>query len=264
MISPAQHRGWRFAVLILVIAVLVSIVAWLGPPDPQRLEAAMTGTGVVGPVIAILGVAAGIVVMIPRTVLSIASGLIFGWLPGFAYIVLGCLIGASVGFLIGRWLGRDFVADKLAAWSLIPRSTRSRPIHHKVLYWMEHGLVFVDRWLSRHGVLGVWTARVLPIAHFGLLSYGCGAAAVQYRHFAAGTAIASIPGALGYTAVGGAVLAAGGIPLALGIAAVMNAASLTAMFFLRRRWGEKDLPGPMGGTARRGILVAEAGESEKD
>src|SRR5699024_876465 len=108
------------------------------------------------------------------------------------YILGGGLLAASAAFALGRWLGRDFIADMLERWS--------RDTGHRVRWWqraamrIERSIVWTDNWITRHGVVGMWAARILPIAHFGLLSYACGAISVRFRHFVAGTGIGSTPG----------------------------------------------------------------------
>lgn len=237
MTQPVDRRGrLRFAAFAVAVAVAAVVAAFVVPPDLTGLRDWVASTGAAGPVVAVMAVGVGVISMVPRTIMSIAVGALFGWLPGFACITLGCLLGATVGFVLGRVLGRDFVADRLHRWADPDRTTgvnRWRGMVHRV----ERGLAVAEGWLVRHGTIGVWIARIIPLSHYGLLSYACGTSGIRYGAFLLGTAIGSVPGALGYTAVGGAVMGPGGLPVALGLALGLNAVGLGVLAVVRRRFG---------------------------
>ena len=224
----------RFAVLIAALAAIGLIAALLGPPDQARLEEFVARAGSIGPAVAVGGYALGLLVMVPRTFLSFLVGLLYGWLPGFAYAMAGALLGASIGFACGRLLGREYVDAKLRAWEDAtrekPAGTRARAIH-----WVQTRLAVADTWLAERGVVGMWILRMVPIAHYGITSYACGTATVRYRHFLIGSLLGSIPGALGYTAVGASLLSGGGVPLALGLTTLLALLSLGTITWIRRR-----------------------------
>ncbi len=118
----------------------------------------------------------------PRTFVTLAAGAIFGPLQGAAYALGAALLAAAIGFTVGRVLGREFVAERV----------RGR-------------LARLDGWFARQSVLGVITVRLLPIAGFGLVSYGYGTTGARVLPFLAGSVIASAPTAFGYAAIGAAV-----------------------------------------------------------
>lgn len=151
---------------------------------------------------AVLGGALLLVALVPRTFITLASGAIFGALEGAAYALGAALLAAALGFTVGRLLGRDFVAERV----------RGR-------------LARLDGWFARQSVLGVITVRLLPIAGFGLVSYGYGTTGARVLPFLAGSVIASAPTAFGYAAVGATVTSPGDVnwfgvaPAALGLIA---------------------------------------------
>ena len=55
------------------------------------------------------------------------------------------------------------------------------------------------------------TVRLLPIAGFGLVSYGYGTTGARVRPFLAGSVLASVPTAFGYAAIGAAVSSPGDV-----------------------------------------------------
>ena len=92
-----------------------------------------------------------LVALVPRTFITLAAGALFGPLEGAAYALGAALVAAAIGFTVGRLLGREFVAERV----------RGR-------------LARLDGWFARQSVFGVLTVRLLPLAGFGLVSYGYG------------------------------------------------------------------------------------------
>ena len=64
--------------------------------------------------------------LVPITVVNLASGFVLGLLPGFALAMTGTLASASIGYGIGRLLGSAGLASELPArWSIL-RTLRRR------------------------------------------------------------------------------------------------------------------------------------------
>ena len=85
-----------------------------------------------------------LVVLVPRTLITVAWGALFGPLGGAGYTLAAALLAAPLGFAVGRLLGREFVAERV----------RGR-------------LARLDGWFTRQSVFGVITVRLLPIGGFG-------------------------------------------------------------------------------------------------
>lgn len=219
----------------------MSAVSVQGAFEPGPLLGGFSDLGGFTAVPATLAVGLAIVLMVPRTVVAVTAGALFGWLPAVCYILIGALLGASIAFAVGRWLGRDYIAAKLQAWTDAPKSRSSWP----VAAWLKRRLVAADAWLERDGIMGIWIIRMVPVTHYGVTSYAAGAAAIRYRHFLLGTLAATIPGAVGFTAVGGAVVEPQNLPLAGGVATAVGAGGLLAAWLIRRRFADRP-----GGRAR--------------
>jgi uncharacterized membrane protein YdjX (TVP38/TMEM64 family) len=71
------------------------------------LEAA----GFWAPLLCVFIYAAGVCLFLPGTFLTALGAAIFGPYWGFLYVWIAAMIGASLAFLIGRYLGRDFAAS---------------------------------------------------------------------------------------------------------------------------------------------------------
>jgi phospholipase D1/2 len=101
--------------------------------------------------------------LVPVVLLIAATGLAFGPVLGPLYAMAGCLASASVGFAIGRSMGRRRV-EQLAG----KRIAR------------------ISRALQRNGTLAVFLVRKVP-APFTLSNIVVGASSVSYRDFILGT-----------------------------------------------------------------------------
>jgi uncharacterized membrane protein YdjX (TVP38/TMEM64 family) len=188
--SPA---GWhrrpvlRFAILVGLLGAC-ALLLLVSPPDLGAIPDMVDRLGPFAPLAAVGVGAALLIVLVPRTLITVAWGALFGPLGGAGYTLAAALLAALLGFAVGRWLGRDFVAARV-------RGRMAR----------------LDGWFSRQSLLGVITVRLLPIGGFGLVSYGYGTTGARLLPYLAGSVIASIPSAFGYAAIGSAVVSPGSI-----------------------------------------------------
>ncbi|MEH0937570.1 TVP38/TMEM64 family protein [Micromonospora psammae] len=205
-----QPSARRFALLLLLLAGFGVLLLVTPRPDPGQLPHLADSLGGYAPVAAIVTGALLLVALVPRTFVTLASGAIFGPLEGAAYALGAALLAAAIGFAVGRVLGREFVAERV----------RGR-------------LARLDGWFARQSVLGVVTVRLLPIAGFGLVSYGYGTTGARALPFLVGSVIASAPTAFGYAAIGAAVSSPGTVNW---YAAAPAGLGLIASVVLVHRW----------------------------
>ncbi|MGV1100804.1 TVP38/TMEM64 family protein [Thiovibrio sp. JS02] len=78
--------------------------------SPARLQQLVASFGPWGPLAFILLYAGGICLFLPATLFTGIGAVLFGTLHGFLYNEVGAMLGASLAFYIGRYLGRDFAA----------------------------------------------------------------------------------------------------------------------------------------------------------
>ncbi len=206
----------RAAALPLLVAAL-ALAGWLLPVH-QLVDTARH----IGPAVAVAAGAVLLLALVPRTLVSLACGALFGTALGAGCALLAAVAGAGAAFGIGRLLGREFVQAR----------ARGR-------------LARADSWLRRRGLLSVLVVRMLPIAPYGLVSYAYGASGTRTHHYFGGTALGAVPSAVTYAAIGAAAGAAGGFnPLTLIPAALSLSVSLTAGWWWRRSSTRRDLVTP--------------------
>ncbi|MFI1193816.1 TVP38/TMEM64 family protein [Micromonospora sp. NPDC020750] len=205
-----QPSAVRFALLLLLLATFGAALLVVPLPEAEEFPGLADRLGGLAPVAAVGGGALLLVALVPRTFITLASGAIFGALEGAAYALGAALLAAALGFTVGRLLGREFVADRV----------RGR-------------LARLDGWFARQSVLGVITVRLLPIAGFGLVSYGYGTTGARVLPFLAGSVLASAPTAFGYAALGAAATSPGDVNW---YAAAPAGLGLIASAVLIHRW----------------------------
>ena len=126
------------------------------------------------------------------TIVIVASTAVDGPVEYFALaitVVVGALVGESIGFALGRWFG--------------PHIQRSR-LGHRI---GAHNWRRAQRYLERRGGPAVLISRFLPVLH-SLVPLTVGMSTMSYRRFLAWTAPACVIWAFAYVSVGSA--AAGG------------------------------------------------------
>lgn len=212
-----QRSVARFAVLLLLLGLFGLALLLLPEPDLTRVPEVVDRLGPLAPVAAVVVGAALLVALVPRTLITLAWGALFGPLDGAGYTLAAVLLAAAVGFGIGRLLGRDFVYSQSAAADAGGPGTFAKRVRGR--------LARLDGWFSRQSVVGVVTVRLLPIGGFGLVSYGYGTTGARLWPYLLGSVLASIPSAFGYAAIGAAVASPGHIswlavaPAGLGLVA---------------------------------------------
>jgi uncharacterized membrane protein YdjX (TVP38/TMEM64 family) len=118
-------------------------------------------------------------VLFPATLLTVASGLIFGPWLGTLFTIIGENASANFGFTLSRWFGRLSVEKRLSG-----------------------PLVLWDARLKENGLLAVLTMRLIMLP-FDAVNFGCGLTAVRHRDYAVGTFIGILPSLIGFVLLGG-------------------------------------------------------------
>jgi uncharacterized membrane protein YdjX (TVP38/TMEM64 family) len=154
-------------VKIAVAVVGIGVLALLGREAPAllpRFAAWVASLGAWGPVAFIAGYSLAPVIFAPAFLLTIAAGAIFGFVKGVIYVMIGATIGATLAFLTGRYVARQFVEQ------LLRREPR---------------LQIIDRAVERHGFRLVAMLRMSPAVPFVLLNYALGLSRIKLVDYVA-------------------------------------------------------------------------------
>ncbi len=179
--APTRRRVLSGAATLIVLLGLAA--AWRWTPLGEWLDVGLISAWVsglrdspLGPAVAMLAFVAGGLVVMPVTLLIVATALDFGPVPGFLYSMLGSVMSGVVSYGIGRALGRHTVRQ-LAG----PRINR------------------LSRRLAHRGVTTVAVLRLIPVAPFTVVNMVAGASHIGFRDFVLGTTIGMIPGVGAFT-----------------------------------------------------------------
>lgn len=113
------------------------------------------------------------------TILSLAAGAIFGSIMGTAYAVIAATIGATLAFLVTRYLLRDAVLNKFGS-----------------------RLEGMNRELEERGFSYLLFLRLVPLFPFFLINLAAGLTRLPLRTFFFGTMFGIIPGGFVYVNAG--------------------------------------------------------------
>ncbi|MFC8411712.1 TVP38/TMEM64 family protein [Arthrobacter sp. NPDC057259] len=212
-----HRRAWvRLMVLVLFVAA-AAVAALLFPvPTVEEVRWYFTGTSW-GPAVFILGYAALTLTPVPKSVLTIGAGVVFGFVGGVGLVVAAALLGASAAFWLGRWLGREAVENYTGA-----RAGK------------------LDEVLGRRGFVAVVGVRLVPVLPFTAINYLAGATSVGWWHYLLGTALGILPGTVSYVTLGAFGLRFGWqVQAALAVLGLLTLAGLVVAVRKRRKGAER-------------------------
>lgn len=170
----------RFALLLTLLAGAASGVLLF---EPQRLLAAGWPPQFGGAAAALVfTVAYGLctVAFMPRPLLNLAAGALFGSQLGLGAALSGTVLGAGIAFGLGRVLGQGALRPLLRARSLKA----------------------ADRQLSRHGFRSMMAVRLFPGVPFWAANYCAAVSRMGWLPFLLATALGSIPNTGAYVVAG--------------------------------------------------------------
>jgi len=189
--APAGRR--RLLVFLgFICLLLVFAAAWRWTPladwlTPERLATALEWFQ--QPLTKFLAVLVVMVIasllMVPLTLLVIASAVLLGPWVGFGCSMAGALLSAWLGFLFGHLLGGKAV-----------RSLNSSQIHR------------LSKGLSNRGVMAIAVLRMLPVAPYTVVNLAAGASHLQAGKFMLGSLIGLTPGVAALTVFSGSLFQA--------------------------------------------------------
>ena len=163
----------RVAVVALLLAAVVAVaVGW--PLGPWITGAAAWAEGhreAAGALFVAVYVLAAVLV-VPGSILTLAAGYLFGVPLGVALTSAGSVLGAAAAFVVGRFVARDWVAQRVATW---PRFRA------------------LDAAMRHDGFAIVLLARLSPLIPYNLLNYGLSVTAARFRDYVLATWIGMLP-----------------------------------------------------------------------
>lgn len=169
----------RWLVLIAVVASIAWALSNRDHFDAAALEAQVAALGVWAPAAFVAIYIVGTPLFLPGAVLTLAGGALFGPVWGTLYSLVGATAGASVSFLIARYVAADWVT----------RRTGNR-------------LGKLAKGIDDSGWRFVAFVRFIPLFPFTWLNYALGLTRIPFGVYVLTSFICMAPGAFVYAYVG--------------------------------------------------------------
>jgi uncharacterized membrane protein YdjX (TVP38/TMEM64 family) len=175
-----KYGKWIVVILVIVaLSVLFKILPvteWI-----SQFIGWVRGLGTIGVVVFIIAYAIATVLFLPGSIFTISAGLIYGVFAGTAIALTGAVIGASLAFLVARYLLRRNIEE----------TTRKNP-----------RFAAIDEAIGKNGWKIVGLLRLSPLIPFNLSNYFYGITSISFRAYVLVSAIGMIPGTLLYAYLG--------------------------------------------------------------
>ncbi|MGB5298647.1 MAG: VTT domain-containing protein [Thiogranum sp.] len=174
-----NSRFIRIGLLLMLVAGIAVAVVYRDRFDIAALERWIQDAGIWAPLLFMAVYAVAAVLFLPGTLLTLAGGALFGPVLGTFYNLTGATIGATLAFLIARYLVSDWVAER----------TGGR------LKQLINGV-------EGEGWRFVAFTRLVPLFPFNLLNYALGLTRIKLSHYLLATYICMLPASIAYSYLG--------------------------------------------------------------
>lgn len=176
-----KNRRLRIWLAVTILGLLfAAAAAWKWTPLADQIDIGKVSAWVASvrnnparPLIILVAYVVGSLLLIPITVLIMATAVVFGPILGLAYSLTGCLLAAAVTYAVGYFLGKDFIRQITG-----PKWKR------------------VETKIGQTGILAVAVMRLLPVAPFTVVNIVSGAFQVPIWQYALGSLLGLAPGIL--------------------------------------------------------------------
>ena len=222
--NKQRFVSWRSVALVVLILCVIVTLRYLGIGEKLGdLRQWIQGFGSLAPLVYVLIYIIAVVAALPGAAITIAGGALFGSVTGVILVSIGSTIGASLAFIIARYVARNDIVRRLSGNETFQK---------------------LDRMTEEHGAIIVAITRLVPIFPFNLLNYGFGLTRVPFWTYIFWSWLCMIPGTILYVVGTDAVVSGisqGNVPWPL--VAGMVAAGIVLFLlvkFARRRLRAKD------------------------
>ncbi|MFN7527388.1 MAG: TVP38/TMEM64 family protein [Dolichospermum sp.] len=140
----------------------------------------INGLGALGGVVFIAIYIIATLAFLPAAILTLGAGVIFGVIWGSLYVFIGATLGAVAAFLVGRYLARGWVKQKISSYKKFAN---------------------IDKAVSKEGLKIVFLIRLSPLFPFNLLNYALGVTSVSLKDYFLAS-FGMIPGTIMYVYLG--------------------------------------------------------------
>lgn len=175
-------------VVLCLILVLFNVLDWfsyISIENLTKLSQEISNYGLLAPGIFIILYIVATVFFLPGIPLTLLSGLLFGPILGTLYVSIASTCGATFAFLIGRYIGRDYIVEKF----------KNQALFHKI-----------DQGVKVNGWKMVVITRLVPLFPFNAQNYVYGLTDVSLLTYVFFSWLCMLPGTFAYVFLAGSII----------------------------------------------------------
>jgi uncharacterized membrane protein YdjX (TVP38/TMEM64 family) len=204
----------RIAACVGVLGVAaIALLLFSGGTDLLDIRVAVQAAGLWAPLLFVLLQGVVTVTPVPRSVFTVAAGVLFGGIIGVLLAVAGTSLAAAFAFGLVRLLGGRFAR---------------RHADHRVMTWVRPRL-------EHRGLLAMVSLRLIPAVPFSAMNYASALAGVRFAPYLLGTVLGVLPGTIGIVILGDAAVGGNPHPAMLLVSLTSGAVGLTGALIAARR-----------------------------
>ncbi len=177
--AAAKYK--RLVIGVVVLSAVVWALRNLKIPDCTTIQAYLESWGVWAPVLFIVLYVIATIAFIPGLLVTMMSGLAFGPWWGTLIVSIGSTFGATLAFVIARYVARESIESFLSKQAWFGKFKNS---------------------IEENGFNFVLFVRLVPLFPFNGLNYACGLVPLKMKDYILGSMIGMLPGTFAYVYLG--------------------------------------------------------------
>jgi uncharacterized membrane protein YdjX (TVP38/TMEM64 family) len=197
----------------LLVAAVVAVLALRSAGGLPDVREAVQAAGIWAPLLFVLLQGMVTVTPVPRTVFTVAAGVLWGGITGVVLAVAGTSLAACVAYWLVRLVGGRFV---------------ERHAHRR-------GFAWVRARLDRSGLLASVSLRLIPAVPFSVMNYASALAGVRFPPYLLGTVLGVLPGTIAIVVLGDAAVGGDPHPAMLLVSVVSGIVGVAGALIAARR-----------------------------
>ncbi|WP_346936902.1 TVP38/TMEM64 family protein [Clostridium sp.] len=170
--------------MVTLLILVITYFAFFRGLTPEILRNYIGGFGYLAPFIYILCFTILPIAFFPVPILALAAGLLFGFLPGTLYTLIGAVLNSAIMFLMAKVLAKDAVTNLLQR--KLPKNWSS------FLFDLD----------EKRGFGIIFILRLIPAMPYNLINYGAGLTSIKFSSYMLATILGILPGTLVFLNIG--------------------------------------------------------------
>lgn len=184
MIPKYQPRFNSKHQLLLIGLIIIALIILTRQFNLQALFQTLIlwvqSLGILGPIVYMIIYNLATLLFIPGSLLTLKGGCLFGVFWGSVYVLIAATVGATLAFLIGRYISRNWVVQQIEKYPKFKA---------------------IDQAVAKEGWKIVLLTRLSPVFPFNLLNYAFGVTQISLKDYILGS-LGIMPGTIMYVYIG--------------------------------------------------------------